>query len=442
MKTDDFYPLLLDAVVKDNVLPLGTGCNLACAFCSHRQNPPGLQVWQVPVLPPEMVMELIEFLDPSRKVIIGESATRISEGEPFAYPWIKQVLEKIRQKLPGTPIAITTNGTLLNREMVTFLCELKPLELTVSLNSSTAEGRMILMGDREPGRATGAVESLAASGIPFHGSLVAMPHLTGMKDVEKTICFLSAAGARTVRLFLPGYTRYAPKELRFPLAAWDELIRLAAQLTEETATPVIAEPTPVKDLVPGVYAIIRDSAADRSGILPGDTIVAVDGKEPQSRVDAFHMVQKAQNPLLDIRREGATYTFRLTKGAGESSGLVMHFDFSRERLKTLNKALTHHGDDVLLLCSEFAYKLLDFISGGLAVPVPNRFFGGSIRCAGLLTVEDMLAAGQAAMGKRRFKALVVPGEAFDKKGYDLTGRHADELLQVLGQQAACELLVL
>lgn len=442
MGTGEFYPLLLEAVVSDNVLPLGTGCNMACAFCSHRQNPPGLKVWQIPVLPLEQVTELAEFLDPARKIIIGESATRISEGEPFAYPWIEQVLELLRKRFPGTLISITTNGTLLDRERAGFLKQLMPLELTVSLNSSSAAGRRILLKDHQPERATRAIELLSALGIPFHGSLVAMPHLTGMEDVVNTIGFLTAAGARTVRLFLPGYTKYAKTELRFPLSAWPELVKLAERMTVETKTPVIAEPTPASDLVPGVYAVIRGSAADRCGILPGDTILSVNGKKPRSRVDAFQMVQKSHDPRLSICRDNKEHTFRLVKSAGEASGLVMHYDFSPERLDALERVLARHGDDALVLCSEFAYGLMKNIAGGLAVPVPNLFFGGSIRCAGLLTVEDMLSAARDALKKRSFKALVVPGEAFDKKGYDLTGRHVDELSSGLGQNKHLELLVL
>jgi hypothetical protein len=71
------------------------------------------------------------------------------------------------------------------------------------------------------------------------------------------------------------------------------------------------------------------------------------------------------------------------------------------------------------------------------VTVPNRFFGGSIMAAGLLTVEDIVAAGTAALAERaadgdpRPALIIVPGLPFDDRGRDLVGRSYLEISDAL-----------
>ncbi len=148
------HPFILwEAAIKENVLPLTSACNLRCVFCSNLQNPRGVRVYHVPHLSLPLALNLIPRLDPRRKIIIGEAATRISEGEPFTHPHVWQALEAVRERYPQTPLQITTNGTFLNREAVQRLAGMGRLEVNLSLNSATPGGRRLLMGDRNPERA-------------------------------------------------------------------------------------------------------------------------------------------------------------------------------------------------------------------------------------------------------------------------------------------------
>ena len=106
--------LLYQTVQNDNILPVTTVCNVRCAFCSHHQNPPEVKAIAIPHLDPELVDDLLDYLDGSRKIIIGESTSLIMEGEPFTHPRFFEILEAIRRKFPQTLIQITTNGTMLN----------------------------------------------------------------------------------------------------------------------------------------------------------------------------------------------------------------------------------------------------------------------------------------------------------------------------------------
>lgn len=139
-----------------------------------------------------------------KKIIIGESATRLREGEPLTHPQFLPLIRQLRRLHPVTTIQLTTNASLLDEKTVYHLGRLKPLEVIVSLNSATAEGRTLLMGDPDPFRAIDAIDLLQRHKLPFHGSIVALPHLVGWDDLHETLMVLDRAGAVTMRLLLPG----------------------------------------------------------------------------------------------------------------------------------------------------------------------------------------------------------------------------------------------
>jgi len=435
----DLARYLHTCAARDNILALTSTCNLSCVFCSHRQNPPALRSYRLPPLTLGQVFEAAAFLSPLQKVIIGESATRFDEGEPFTHPEILLILRGLRRMFPETPLALTTNATLLSPAILAELAALQPLELTVSLNSGTVKGRRLLLGDREPERAPQAVAELAGYGLTFHGSLVAMPHLAGLEDMLTTIRFLAAHGAKTTRLFLPGFTGVAPSELRFPATLWDELVGISRELTLELDMPVLPEPALPSDLTPEIYGVMRDTPARKAGLLPGDIILAVNGRKARTRAEAFCLVKKAADPLLSVRREGRELTMAIQKKEREAPGFVMLFDFDPLRLEEAGKKIQRARSRApLLLTSVFGEPLLRQSAAILALPdmavkaVENRFFGGSIKAAGLLVAADLLAAAQDALSKQRHDLVLVPREAFDHHGLDLTGVSLTSLEVKLG----------
>ena len=67
--------------------------------------------------------------------------------------------------------------------------------------------------------------------------------------------------------------------------------------------------------------------------------------------------------------------------------------------------------------------------------VKNLTFGGTIRAAGLLTVDDYLAALDSWRRSRPgdVAQILVPVESFDFLGLDLKRRHSSELAGVAGR---------
>jgi len=419
--------LLVEAVRRHNVLPFTGLCNLSCCFCSHGQNPPGARAYTFPPLDTGRLLDLIPFLDPDQKIIIGESATRLREGEPLTHPDFFTILERLRRHCPDTLIQVTTNGSLLDGDAVRRLAALKPLELVLSLNSATGRGRRLLMNDPRP--ATAAVEKIIEAGIPLHGSVVALPHLVGWDDLQYTLEFLDGAGAKTIRLLMPGFTRITPPGMIPPPDTVERCRELAGRLRQDFSTPLLLEPPLVDDFDPFIEGIIAGSPAAGVGLKTGDLILRVNDYTPVSRVDAFHRAREAQDPCLTVLRHHRQLQLSLAKKKDESPGFTVSYDLDPAQLERVRRCL-RPGQETLMLVSPAAYPLWllareSFGLEGLSlVAVQPLFFGGNIRCAGLLTVSDFAAALRQHQSPGR---VLVPAVAFDSGGRDMQGHHFSRL---------------
>jgi len=424
--------LIYESVFEANILPLTSVCNVRCIFCSHRQNPPGTEIFSIPHLPREKVQDLLEYISPGEKIVIGESVTRIIEGEPFTHPEIKEILYMIRERFPNTDILITTNGSLVDLETARFLAGLGRVQVNLSLNSAAKEMRKMMMADDRAEAAIKAGQYLADQGVTYHGSVVAMPHITGWEDLGETVRYLSETGAHTIRVFLPGFTYLASKKLEFAPNLSAELSRYINSLADELLVPVTLEPSMVSDLAPIVEGVIRESPASAAGILKNDVIVTVNGKECFSRVDAFEQVRSLGPVRIELNREGQGFSFILDKKPGQTSGLVMTYDISPQLVDRICQVASRYRG-AYLLCSGLAKGVLEkalakthpggHLDNIKVVPVRSRFFGGSIAAAGLLLATDFIAAIRETIPKEEqdSAAIFLPSAAFDRQGRDLAG---------------------
>lgn len=441
------WPLLLEAV-SDNVLPLTSSCNLKCIFCSNRSNPPGIKSFSFPPLSEETVDELIPLLDPERKIVIGESTTRLCEGEPLTHPLFMQIIKKIKDVFPHTTVQVTTNGALLNEDLV----KQPGIELMISLNSSSPYWRRESMGDETPEKALEAVNLCKNYGVDFHGSIVAIPHFTGWEDVRETLHYLEKSGALTSRVFLPGVTRYSPWREKFSALSWMQLYNFITEIKKELDHPVILEPPLKKDLLARVEGVVADSPAKKVGIETGDVIKRIEGETALTAVDAFYTVKKMENPLLEIKRcfygiKGRFEEYlslRLEKKAGESPGIITSYDLEPLSLRKVNSEIKRcRSTQPLLFTSVLAAPLWEAARLDALLPeelsicqVKSNFWGGTISCAGLLTVDDFKAAIiNILQGERDPDLLILPLSPFDQRGEDLVGKNYSQLIHFFPQVA-------
>lgn len=430
--------LIFESAYRANILPLTSVCNVRCIFCSHFQNPSDIETYRIPHRTLAEVKDTLQFINPDDKIVIGESVTKIAEGEPFVHPRIKEILVLIRKEFPDTLIQITTNGTLIDKDTARLLNKIGGVEINLSLNSSDKDIRKKLMNDDRAGNAIRAAGFLAAEGVPFHGSVVAMPHVTGWNDLQETIKYLDQAGSVTVRVFLPGFTRLAPPDLMFKPDTWEQLTSMVDDL--DVSTPVTLEPALIRDLKPVVRGVIKGSPADSAGIRKNDIILSVNGSPCFSRVDAFLKAAVKGPVCLDIERNGKFFSLVLKKES-QKTGLVMDYDIDPDLVASIRRA-AYKYERVKLLCSVLGAPVLRMALEGMddyqkyqLVPVESRYFGGSVKAAGLLVVSDFLAAlHEQTRGDRESQAIFLPSVAFDREGRDLTGVSLFSIEEQTGQK--------
>jgi NifB/MoaA-like Fe-S oxidoreductase len=436
--------LIISSAQEKNILPITSVCNLNCIFCSHKYNPPEVEVLNCGHLSLEKIKEAVGFLNPDSKIVIGESITRIIEGEPFVHPQIKEILIFLRESFPETKIQLTTNGSFLNLGNVELLASLGLIELNISLNSACPDLRKKLMGDKRAQNVLQGIYNLTQFSIPYHGSIVAMPMVSGWEDIEETIRFLHQNQAKTVRIFLPGYTRLTPDKLQFDSELWLRLNDYIKKLNRRYRLPIIVEPPVVEDLEVKLVGVIVNSAADRAGLQNGDQILEINQQGVETRVEAFNRLLETAKPELKAKRAGKVINLKLEKLAGEKPGMVLNYDISLKRLdKVKNIIINSSAQKVLLLISKLGEKVVKMglkkvmfdMSSKIEIKVlavENRFFGGSIMSAGLLVVEDFVQAIDDYQSEISDVDLVfLPEEAFDKWGYDLIGESDDKIREYL-----------
>ncbi|WP_408955570.1 DUF512 domain-containing protein [Natroniella sp. ANB-PHB2] len=429
---------------KENILPITSVCNLSCLFCSHQGNPDNVEVFSSGHRSFTEIKELISFLNAESKILIGESATRICEGEPFTHPQIIEVLNLVREQFPDTVLQLTTNGINLTAEMLTDLARLEPLELNLSVNIIGSKNRKELMKQHQERVILDVMKGLKELGIIYHGSIVALPTVTGWSNIEETIASLEFYGAQTVRVFLPGYTKLSPSRMKFKFTLWEQLVDFINDCRAKYQIPIMLEPLKLLDLKAEVVGVINNSPATFSKIKIGDRIIEVDGTEVISRVDAFERLLGMENPQVKLEREGEIKEVVIDKLAGERSGLVFSYDLAPQSLTNLERVINHQrAERVLILTSVLATEV---IKVGLqlvlknnpswyleVVTTKNNFFGGSILCAGLLVVDDFRKALLNCKEQlAEFDLLLLPGVAFDNWGRDLLGESYQKLEEEFG----------
>ncbi|MGE5580002.1 MAG: DUF512 domain-containing protein [Bacillota bacterium] len=427
---------LLYQAQKDGVLPITSECGAGCLFCSNHYNPPGCEVYSIGRRSLEDIKESIPWLQAAPgPVVIGESVTRINEGEPLMHPDLPEILEMVRAAYPHRTVRLTTNGMLLTPALIDLISDLR-VELTVSLN--TVSKREQVMGDRDPQATLANVAALGGK-VRFDGSMVALPFVTGWEDLVSTARFLKESGAETVRMLLPGFSSRHPLFKEMLADTWPRVKELAKELAADLRLPVLAEPPGLRDTRPEVEFVQKGSPADRAGVLPGDLVTKVAGRTMFSRKDAFMAVKSRENPQVTLDRQGAEIGVVLKKNRYESPGFVMYEDMDREAYMNWERSSQwRRGRDVLVLTSALARPILEDIFRERGVrakvaPVKSRFFGGNIQAAGLLTVRDFWAAYERVVtGGYSPVEVTLPRIAFDAWGRDLEGVHYREFAERSG----------
>ncbi len=425
---------IINTVYRTNILPVISACNTSCAFCSHKQNPKEVEVYKLGKLELLDFEEIIEFLSPDRKIIIGESATRIVEGEPLLHKDFISIVEKVRKKYKKTHIQITTNGILLDEKLVERLHGLNNIELNVSVNSISDKKRMAILGLKKQDNIKEKL-ALLKGRINYSASAVFDPDFMEYEDIEEMADFLENNEADSIRLFLPGYTFMAEKDCELS-ELYNKISDYTAKLKNKYKIPIIVEPSYIYDLKARIEGVIHKSPAHDAGLEEGDIIEKINGSTVITRVETFNKVLRLKDPEIDIIRGDKKVKVRVKKEKNLSPGFIMLYDIDPDEAERINRLVQrYNADNVLFVTSQLAYNVLKslFEISGFnfnyeIVEAKNAFFGGTIKCAGLLTVQDIInRVKEHVAEKGKPELIVLPPVMFDYRGRDLLGRHISEI---------------
>lgn len=435
--------ILFKTVKEDNILPLTSICKLNCIFCSHKNNPSEVETYKFGHLDFNLLKTLVEFLDEEKPVFIGESASKIIEGEPFTHPKIMDVLKYIRQRWPDIVIKITTAASFIKEEYLAELQMLSPIEFNISLNAPAPEERVFLMNDPLPKNVFKVIKKFKEQKIKFEASIVSMHYLLGFNKLKQTLDFLERYPPLSLRVFMPGFSRYAEQELMPSENYYYKLRNFIESIIEKYNYPIIIEPQIIEDLSANIEGIIKSSPVFEADLRRGDSILQINGSQPESRVDAFYKIKKYKNPELLIKRNDNKLKINLLKEAGQKSGLIMSYDISSRKKNVLLSYIELSRKDkenipTIIITSELAYQLFKNITKDYSaedynyrlLKAENKFFGGSIKSAGLLVNSDLISL----LKKNKFQAerLIIPEIVYDYYGSDLVGRSYTEIEDEFG----------
>ncbi|MDD5090562.1 MAG: DUF512 domain-containing protein [Candidatus Wallbacteria bacterium] len=404
--------------IGDNVLPVTSCCDSCCLFCSNNANPAGILLQYPGHLPMAYIMEHMEFLSADQPVVIGESATRICEGEPLCHPEFMDILTGLRQRFPKTSIRLTTSGSLIDERWLKFFASIGNLELTVSVNSLWH--RLEICGNNFKMNPRRMVASLLSGSDELCVSFVYLQEF--QESLLSDIVELMSDGVTRFRIFKPGFTRLSRRPFNWPDSDFTGTLESLGRNVS-----ILLEPPEIHDIVPQVRAVLPGSPSAACGICRGDVIISVSGTPALSRYNAHHLIRKARNPVVVIRRNGDSVAAELIKSPDSSSGLVFDYDISDSDLN-LCRAILHRGDRIATapLPGRFLKKVFPVHSSQVCI-VDNLFFGGNIQVAGLLVLNDLF--GQLKEKGRYF----LPQVMFDTSGRDLQGLLAPGWDRTIGQ---------
>ncbi|OPZ93408.1 MAG: molybdenum cofactor biosynthesis protein A [Firmicutes bacterium ADurb.Bin419] len=430
---------IINTVYRTNILPVISACNTSCTFCSHKQNPQEVEVYKLDKLELSDFEEIIEFLSPDRKIIIGESATRIIEGEPLLHKNFLNIVEMVRRKYKKTHIQITTNGILLDEKLVERLQALRNIDLNVSVNAIGDKKRMEILGLKKQDSIKEKL-ALLKGRINYSASAVFDPDFMEYKDIEEMIEFLDNNEAALVRLFLPGYTYLTGKD--YVLAKlYDKISDYVITLKSKYRIPIIVEPSYIYDLKAKIEGVVHNSPAYAAGLVEGDIIERINGSSVVTRVEGFNKAFRLKDPEMDVIRGDKKLKVRLKKEKNLSPGFIMLYDVDPDEAGRISRLVQrYNADNVLFVTSELAYGVIEglFEISGFTfnydiVEAKNAFFGGTIKCAGLLTVQDIIdRVKEYVVEKGKPDLIVLPPVMFDFRGRDLLGRSIGEIEAELG----------
>lgn len=434
----EFWNCLLKG---SNNLVITTKCNINCCFCSRKFNPFPTKSYHRDF---NEIVEEVKMFIPYRMKKINTSISRMTDGEPFTHPRIWDILELIRKMYPyrrsprlSDKIMITTNGTYLTEDNLKKLEELKGIIIVHSINGTDIEDWIKLSGSTRKFAeiATNVPKLIKNFDIEYMPSIVAMPKIVGYDGIERTIRDLYKYNVKSIRVFLPTYTKYASKEEQEMLYCDEnELINLIDKLKEELQTNIWLYPVTYADLTPKLHGL------ENFGINPSDEILHINSKKIFSRTHATNillhsrgiveiMIKTKDGQIKQINLDILKIHLRNYLDFLVNEDITFTPETIEEKVRKYQKILVAHseaGERIVKKAFEKAISWNEKLKKKKFYfqTVYNDFYGGNVQCSGLLLCQDYKKYIKKFIDEN-FKPDVVlmTHDTFDLSGRDLLNNH-------------------
>ncbi len=454
----------------DNLGELSSWCSSDCVFCFLKGAP--MIAWRRPMLSIQEAKTRARYFTPAKQR--GLPTPMAVPGEPLANPDTVELLQIVRETNPDTVMDLTTNGDFLSETLVDALAALKPLHISLSLNSSNAERRRRVMRSPRAEQGIRAAELLRSRDIQFTGSIVPSPN-EPLDDVAETIRYLDSHHPIQIRLLLPGYTRYNADAVQFDTPIfWQALVDLADQMRPELSSPVLIQPSFYwnRTIMAYIDGIFPNSPAAHAGLQFGDLVTRVNEQVVISRAEAVHFLQ--QKPRdgspwavdVEIQRGRERFTVTLSNQLDREEdfypykpqgyapsfsalarwgfGIQLADGFDMGALKRLKEIVTRHpeAERVLIFTTPLVRDLyaqaLQIVGDSPECRLPDvevritmaqhNFWGGNIMIGDLHVVQDYIDQIRLVQHSGYHPDLVlIPGSFANAWGLDLLGHSYAEI---------------
>jgi len=464
--------------VLDNLGEICSWCSCSCEICFLKGT--ATEYTKKAMLSVVEARTRAKYFSTEKK--LGLPVGHAQPGEPFLNPRIMDILRIARNAEPGLLLDITTNADFLTEKVIQELAGLKPISIVVSVNSANGPLRRKIMRSNHAEVAIKAIPLLREEGIQFVGSIVG-PASVPVEDIAETARYLDRYSALQVRLLLPGFTRFHPKEVAFDtLPRWGDIVKTAQQLRQEFSTPIMIQPgffwnQDISAVLDGIY---RNSPAERAGLKFGDRIVEIDGQIIITKAEASDLlrvtpeeraqrgcfrrslkVERADEILeVELRDDSsveddfypykpAGYGLCDRSFRGQYFGIHLIDGFRLESLKTIKESIDKHpgARRVLLFTTPLVKNL--FAQAAMIVGhspefkldpaelrvtvAEQRFWGGNIMIGDLHVAQDYIDH-MLMLEKRGYRPdlVLIPRSFVGEWGFDVLGRSYSEIERKTG----------